>query len=102
MQNLISFAFEDDFFVNFGVSNSTAVWCTAPNDPSSSITLTFTEPVVITAFVSGGYNLPPTYNYVDKFTVEFAASLGDEFVPYAGQVSAAWLIIDSYVGSCDT
>ena len=42
----------------------------------------FTEPVVITGLLSGGYSSGATLNYVDNFTVEYAPSEDSDFVLY--------------------
>lgn len=57
--------------VNFGTLHDlNDVWC-APASPLPTVTLTFTQPVVITALLTGGSDL--SGDYVSNFTVQYSA-----------------------------
>ena len=68
----------DDDLVDYGFDTQTT-WCTdisSSNDLSPTIDISFTEPVLITGFLSGGYSYGnKNFEYVNNFTVEYFSSL---------------------------
>lgn len=63
-----------EYVLNFGrAEDSTNVytWCTASDDSSPSVTINFTEPVVITSFISSGTIHSDDIFYVTNFTLEY-------------------------------
>ena len=70
--------FPPSYFGNF----TPAVWCASPRAPNPNISLTFSQPVLITGFIPGGYsgNDGSNREYVTNFNLRYSQTLdGNDF-----------------------
>ena len=81
--------YPDDYLVDYEFETETT-WCTqTSNEHFPTIDITFTEPVLITGILSGGYSYTFSGNidYVNNFTVEYFSSLEGSGGPMASPMN---------------
>ena len=73
--------FPGDDIINFGPGR-TNVWCASPSPELPHVNLTFTEAVVVTGLLTGGYD-GGTLDYVNNFTIHYS---------YLGQTASETMV----------
>jgi len=84
--NAVFSLLQEENVLSFGCNENGNIetWCTDKSDFSPSINITFSEPVMITSFLSSGTGGFQSNNHTTNFTVEYMNTSSSQFVYYSG------------------